>query len=121
MVLYEFFSPDDTSELTTLGYWCLILTNCIALPIAYALLPLSLRIGLGLYNNATSLEMMHNIKIRCSGEEEGAKPMPNNYDMLWFPNMKQVMGNNLALWLVPFAPEMKGQGLYFPRIPEVME
>lgn len=123
MLSFQFFSPDDTPALTRGGHICLILTNSICLPIAFALVPFSLRILLQLYNNATSLEMLRNIQIRmpCSGEddEESARAMPNDYDMLWLPNIKQVMGPNLLLWLVPFAPEMRGEGLYFPKIPEV--
>ena len=46
---------------------------------------------------------------------------PNEYDMLWLQNMKQVLGNNLWMWPFPFAPEMKGQGLFFPRVPDVAE
>ena len=39
--------------------------------------------------------------------------------MLWLQNMKQVMGNSLWMWPFPFSQEMRGKGLFFPRIPEV--
>lgn len=42
-------------------------------------------------------------------------------DMLWLPNMKQVLGKSMWMWFLPFQTEMKGQGFYFPRIPEVSE
>ena len=41
--------------------------------------------------------------------------------MLWFNNMKQVMGSKLWMWPFPFAPELKGEGLFFPKIPDVSE
>ena len=35
--------------------------------------------------------------------------------------MKQVLGSKLWMWPFPFAPEIKGQGLFFPKIPDVTE
>ena len=46
---------------------------------------------------------------------------PNEYDMLWLQNMKQVLGPHFWLWGIPFSTEMKGQGLFYPRVPEVTE
>ena len=46
---------------------------------------------------------------------------PNEYDMLWLQNMKQILGNKLWMWPFPFAQEMKGNGMFFPRIPDVPE
>merc|ERR1712113_1340477 len=44
MILFEFFSPDSTPELSFEGTLCIYGTNIIALPISLALIPLSLRI-----------------------------------------------------------------------------
>jgi hypothetical protein len=34
---------------------------------------------------------------------------PNEYDMLWLTNMKQVMGSKMWMWPLPFInEEMKG-------------
>jgi len=33
--------------------------------------------------------------------------------------MKQVMGPSLWMWPFPFAPDIKGEGLFFPRLPDV--
>ena len=46
---------------------------------------------------------------------------PNDYDMFWLQNMKQVLGSELYMWPFPFAQEMRGQGFHFPRIPEVTQ
>jgi hypothetical protein len=35
--------------------------------------------------------------------------------------MKQILGSKLWMWPFPFAPEMKGSGLFFPKIPDVPE
>lgn len=44
--------------------------------------------------------------------------MPNQYDLLWPENVKQVMGAYILLWPIPFYnPEMKGWGFYYPYIP----
>lgn len=45
--------------------------------------------------------------------------LPNDYDMFWLQNVKQVLGSQLWMWPFPFNQEMRGQGLYFPRVPEV--
>lgn len=45
---------------------------------------------------------------------------PNEYDMLWLTNMKQVMGSKMWMWPLPFVnEEMKGQGYFYPKIPDV--
>mmetsp|Transcript_7213 Transcript_7213/g.12182 ORF Transcript_7213/g.12182 Transcript_7213/m.12182 type:complete len:115 (-) Transcript_7213:549-893(-) len=45
---------------------------------------------------------------------------PNQYDVLWPNNMKQVMGESVLTWWIPFyQPEMKGWGFYFPQLPKV--
>jgi hypothetical protein len=45
---------------------------------------------------------------------------PNEYDMLWLPNFKQVMGSRMWMWPLPFVnEEMKGQGFFYPKIPEI--
>ena len=58
MIMFEFFSPDDTPELSFEGKACLYGTNIFALPISLSLIPLSLRIMIQIYNNLTTLEMM---------------------------------------------------------------
>ncbi len=39
--------------------------------------------------------------------------------MLPLPNMKQVLGPSMWMWPFPFAPHIKGEGIYFPRLPDV--
>ena len=39
--------------------------------------------------------------------------------MLWLQNMKQVLGSQIWLWWFPISHEMRGKGLFFPRVPEV--
>lgn len=127
MILYVFFSPDDTPELGMLATVFFYLTNFVSLSISIALIPLTLRIIIQLYNNLTTIEMMKNkqVKYPCIGAKERRTAdgrleyQPNEYDMLWLQNMKQVMGSSLWMWPFPFAQEMRGKGLFFPRIPEV--
>lgn len=127
MISFSFFSPDDTPSLTMLGTVFFYLTNFISLSISIALIPLTLRIIVQLYNNLTTIEMMKNkqVKYPCIGARDNRTPdgrlesQPNEYDMLWLQNMKQVMGTSLWMWPFPFQQEMSGKGLYFPRIPEV--
>ena len=45
--------------------------------------------------------------------------MPNEYDMLWLENTKQVLGRKVYLWLLPIGTEMKGKGFYYPEVPEI--
>lgn len=107
------------------GQICYWLTNVFGLTISAALIPLSLRIILQLFNNITTLEMMHSkvFTYPCFGawekDSEGNKLTPNEYDMLWLPNMKQVLGPSLWMWPLPFAPDIKGEGFFFPRLPDV--
>jgi len=72
MILYTFFSPDDTLELSTLGTVFFYLTNFISLTISIALIPLTFRIIIQLYNNLTTIEMMKNkqVKYPCIGAKE---------------------------------------------------
>ena len=92
MIMFEFFSPEETPELTYKGKACLYGTNLLALPISLTLIPLSLRIMGQIYNNMTTLEMMGNkvVKYPCLGSfktrnEDGKRRdcEPNEYDMLW--------------------------------------
>jgi hypothetical protein len=39
--------------------------------------------------------------------------------MIWLSNMKQVLGSKLWMWPLPITEEMKGQGFYYPKIPEI--
>lgn len=129
MINFSFFSPDDTPSLSTLGTVFFYLTNFISLSISIALIPLTIRIILQLYNNLTTIEMMKNkqVKYPCIGAKESRtadgrlENSPNEHDMLWLQNMKQVMGNSLWMWAFPFSQEMRGKGLFFPRIPEVSQ
>ena len=73
MIVFAFFSPDEeTPELSTLGSVFFYLTNFISLSISIALIPLTLRILLQLYNNLTTIEMMKNKQVRypCLGITE---------------------------------------------------
>ncbi len=74
-----------------------------------------------MYNNLTSLERLslRTLKIPCYGPINECDSYPNEYDMLWLPNFKQVMGSRLWMWPLPITEEMKGQGYYFPKIPEI--
>ena len=69
MILFSFFSPDETPGLSTLGTICFYLTNCISLTISIALIPLTIRIIVQLYNNLTTIEMLKNkqVKYPCVG------------------------------------------------------
>lgn len=129
MILFAFFSPDETPDLTTLGTVCFYLTNFISLSISIALIPLTLRIIVQLYNNLTTIDMLKNkqTKYPCLGGGQSRtadgrlEHSPNEHDMLWLQNMKQVLGNQLWMWPFPFAQEMRGKGLFFPRIPDVSD
>jgi len=69
MILFVFFSPDDVPELSTLGTVCFYLTNCVSLLISIALIPLTARIIVQLYNNLTTIDMLKNkqTKYPCVG------------------------------------------------------
>ena len=60
MIYYAFLSPEDTPSLSNLGIVFFYLTNVISLPISIALIPLTLRIIVQLYNNLTTIEMIKN-------------------------------------------------------------
>jgi hypothetical protein len=60
LIPWIFSSPDDTPELSVAGKVCFWLTNVVALPISYGLLPLSINLLSSVYNNITTLERMHN-------------------------------------------------------------
>jgi hypothetical protein len=45
--------------------------------------------------------------------------VPNEYDMMWLNNLKQVLGPSMYMWPFPFAPDIEGEGLFYPRIPNV--
>ena len=72
LISFAFLSPDDTPDLTTFGKVCYYLTNCIAVPISIALIPLTIRIVNQLYNNLTTIEMMKNREVRypCCGTSQ---------------------------------------------------
>ena len=75
-----------------------------------------------MYNNITTLERfkMHTTRIPCIGPVYENMTTPNQYDMLWLTNLKQVMGSRIWMWPLPFInEEMKGQGFFFPKIPEI--
>jgi len=101
MILFAFFSPDETPELTTAGKVCFYLTNCVSVPISIALIPLSLRILLQLYNNLTTIEMMKGKRVKypfigaqdTKTSDGRLEQSPNEYDMLWLQNMRQVLGS----------------------------
>lgn len=127
MILFSFFSPDDTPELSNIGTICFYLTNLVSLTISIALIPLTLRILLQIYNNLTTIEMMKGKRTKYPfvGAKETRtadgrlEQQPNEHDMLWLQNMRQVLGSQLWMWPFPFSQEMRGKGLFFPRIPEV--
>jgi len=51
--------------------------------------------------------------------KNGANLTPNEYDMLWLPNFKQVLGPSIWMWPFPHTPKLNGEGLTFPKIPDV--
>lgn len=91
MINFCFFSPDETPELTSFGTLCFYLTNFVSLTISVALIPLTLRIIIQLYNNLTTIEMMKNKQVRypCIGAKKTRssdgrlEQHPNDYDMFW--------------------------------------
>jgi len=92
------------------------------LPISYALIFLTINVLIQLYNNITTLERfkMRTVKFPCYGPTFEDRTVPNEYDMLWLPNMRQVLGKHMWQWLIPgIGEEMKGQGFFFPKIPEI--
>jgi hypothetical protein len=123
MYPFAFSRPDeDTHDLSIFGCFCYYLTNSIALPISYSLILMNLNTIVQLYNNLTTLERfkMHTTKIPCYGPTNENMTTPNEYDMLWLPNFKQVMGSRMWMWPLPFInEEMKGQGFFYPKIPEI--
>ena len=123
MFQFAFTRPEeDTHELSYLGTFFYYLTNCISLPISYAIVLLTINVLLQIYNNITTLERfkMRTVKMPCYGPTYENMTSPNEYDMLWLPNMRQVLGKRMWQWLIPgVGEEMKGQGFFFPKIPEV--
>ena len=123
MFQWAFFRPDDDHhELSILGTIFYYGTNIVALPISYALIFLTINVLFQLYNNLTSLEGMsrRTRKAPCIGAVGGEDySIPNEYDMIWLTNMKQVLGSRIWMWLLPISEEMKGQGFYYPKIPEI--
>jgi palmitoyltransferase len=58
LIKFAFFSPDDTPDLTLKGMICYYGTNFVSMPISLALIPMTFRILIQIYNNLTTLEMM---------------------------------------------------------------
>jgi len=111
LILWIFYRPDeDKHDLSYLGTFFYYGTNIFALPIAYSLICLTTSILIQLYNNLTSLERMsmRATKIPCIGTVNEAHSIPNEYDMIWLPNMRQVLGPKMWMWLLPISVEMKG-------------
>ena len=126
MISFGFFAPDSTPPLSSFGSFCFWWTNIFGMAISIALIPLSFRIFFQIYNNITSLELMAgNKQLRfpfygqTTKDHSGHYLQPNEYDMLPLPNMKQVLGPSMWMWFLPFAPHIKGEGIYFPRLPDV--
>jgi hypothetical protein len=52
--------------------------------------------------------MMHEKQLRypvyglVTKDSEGKNVVPNEYDMLWLNNVKQVLGDSMAIWFMPF-------------------
>jgi hypothetical protein len=42
----------------------------------------------------------------------------NIYDRLWVSNYCDVMGDNFLLWPLPIFHSMKGNGLFYPKLPD---
>lgn len=62
LVFYAFYSPDEAPRIESqLGIFCFWMTNTFGMLISFALLPLSARVLFQIYNNVTSIEMIHNV------------------------------------------------------------
>jgi hypothetical protein len=77
-----------------------------------------------MYKNRSSLERMgfKMMKLPCCGtmkRHDGFTETPNEYDMTWLANFRQHLGSRMWMWLLPITVEMKGQGFYYPKIPEI--
>ena len=59
------------------------------------------------------------MRVPCWGPTNEGHSYPNEYDMLWLSNFKQVLGTRMWMWLLPITEDMKGQGFYYPKIPEI--
>jgi len=62
---------------------------------------------------------MKSIRFPCFSYPKGDSFVPNEYDMMWPANLRQVLGSRLWIWPFPITEEMKGQGFYYPKIPEI--
>lgn len=111
-------APEDFT-LTIIGSFCFYMTNIFGMLISVALVPLSLRILFQIYNNITTIEMMINKQLRYPfyGLNNVAE-LPNEYDMLWLNNFKQVLGPYLWLWPIPISFEARPMKL--PEVPEAV-
>ena len=111
MIMYAFYRDDnDTHDLSTFGYLCYYLTNVLAVPIAFSLIFLSSSILVQIYNNITSLERlsMRQMKVPCIGPVKAEYSFPNEYDMTWLSNFRQILGERMWQWFLPIDVEMKG-------------
>jgi hypothetical protein len=92
----------DTFTLSYMGTFCFYMTNVFGMLISIALIPLSLRIMFQIYNNITSIEMMFNKQLRYPFYGlNSTTEVPNEYDLLWLNNLKQVLGPYIWLWPIP--------------------
>ncbi|CDW90386.1 probable s-acyltransferase at3g09320-like [Stylonychia lemnae] len=123
LIRFGFYRPDeDTHDLSMLGTIFYYITNILAVPIAFALIFLSLSVFIQIYNNITGIERMSYVQLKqpCFGiSKSQAMCRPNEYDMIWLPNIKQVLGPHMWMWLLPISYEMKGKGFYYPKVPEI--
>lgn len=62
---------------------------------------------------------MKQMRIPCWGPVDECNSYPNEYDMIWLSNFKQVLGSKMWMWFLPISEEMKGQGFYYPKIPDI--
>ena len=121
-------APDDTPDMSWQAEACYWVTVILDMPICFALVGLSISIFLQIFDNQTTLESFSRDgyvqrRFPCWGIPSGHKNRsPNQYDMLWPNNLTQVLGPYMALWWWPlYSPDMKGKGLYFPKLPEVRQ
>ena len=58
-----------------------------------------------------------------TSDSEGRTILPNEYDMLWLNNLKQVLGDSMAYWLLPIggSSTADGKAFYFAKLPPVEE
>jgi palmitoyltransferase len=119
LIAFVFVRPDsDLHDLSIFGSCCYYFTNIFSVIISFALIAHSINLFTYMWANVTTLEGIMGVYKRgifCAGSEGE----PNKYDMLPLSNLTQVLGDVIWLWPLPIRHDLKGRGLYYPKIPDV--